>query len=144
MKKEKGIYRHDYGNTHGYRAYIKHRGQEYQKIFSDKGNPEKALLHARRWRKLKLKTLQDECGKESPLKKSYSNNKSGVTGVCRSGNSWQASWVEKGVARSRKFSVHIHGKTNSFRFACQVRAQAEQRLYGEVIQPKLKSYAIKK
>jgi hypothetical protein len=89
LEKEKGIYRHDYSNTHGYRAYIKFKGKEYQKIFSDKGDPEEALEKARHWRKL---------------------------------------------------TVEIHGEAESFRLACRERAQAEQRLYGEVVQPVLQGY----
>lgn len=139
-EKEKGIYRHDYSNTHGYRAYIKFKGQEYQKIFSDKGDPEKALAKARQWRKLKLRTLQASEGGDNPLKKSYRNNKSGIIGVCRSGNNWQAAWVEKGTPRNRKFSIEAHGEAESFQLACRVRAEAEQRLYGEVIQPALQAY----
>jgi hypothetical protein len=140
-EKEKGIYRHDYGNTHGYRAYIKFKGQEYQKIFSDQGDPQGALEKARHWRRLKLRTLQAEESGNNPLKKSYRNNKSGIIGVCRSGNNWQAAWVEKGVARNRKFSVEVYGEAESFRLACRVRAEAEQRLYGEVIQLALQTCA---
>lgn len=140
QEKEKGIYRHDYGNTHGYRAYIKFKGQEYQRIFSDQGDPDEALAKARHWRKLKLRTLQASDTADNPLKKSYRNNKSGIIGVCRSGNSWQAAWVEKGTPRSRKFSVEVYGEAESFRHACRARAEAEQRLYGEVIQPALQAY----
>lgn len=139
-EKEKGIYRHDYGNTHGYRAYIKFKGQEYQRIFSDRGDPEGALEKARHWRKLKLRTLQASDSGDNPLKKSYRNNKSGIIGVCRSGNNWQAAWVEKGRPRSRKFSVEVYGEAESFRLACRARAEAEQRLYGEVIQTALQAY----
>ena len=139
---EKGVYRHDYGNTHGYRAYIKFKGQEYQRIFSDKGEPEQALTKAREWRRLKLRTLQASDSGDNPLKKSYSNNKSGIIGVCRSGNNWQAAWVEKGTPRSRKFSVEVYGEAESFRLACRARAEAEQRLYGEAIQPALQTYAV--
>jgi hypothetical protein len=139
-EKEKGIYRHDYGNTHGYRAYIKFKGREYQKIFSDKGDPEEALEKARHWRKLKLQTLQASDLADNPLKKTYANNKSGIIGVFRSGNLWQAAWVEKGIHRNRKFSIETYGEAESFRLACRERAQAEQRLYGEVVQPALQSY----
>ncbi|MFL6208817.1 MAG: hypothetical protein ACJ74W_08195 [Pyrinomonadaceae bacterium] len=139
-RKEKGIYRHDYSNTHGYRAYIKFKGQEYQKIFSDKGNPAKALAQARRWRKLKLQTLQASALADNPLKKMYANNKSGVTGVFRSDNNWQAAWVEKGLHRNRKFSIEAYGDKAAFRCACRERALAEQRLYGEVAQATLQHY----
>ena len=139
-EKEKGIYRHDYGNTHGYRAYIKFKGKEYQKIFSDKGDPEEALEKARHWRKLKLQTLQASGLGDHPLKRTYANNKSGIIGVFRSDNRWQAAWVEKGVQRNRKFSVEIYGEAESFRLACRERAQAEARLYGEVVQPTLQGY----
>ena len=138
--KEKGIYRHDYGNTHGYRAYIKFKGQEYQRIFSDQGDPEEALEKARHWRRLKLQTLQASDSGNNPLKKNYRNNKSGIIGVCRSGNNWQAAWVEKGTPRSRKFSIEVYGEAESFRLACRARAEAEQRLYGEVIQLALQAY----
>lgn len=138
-EREKGVYRHDYGNTRGYRAYIKFKGQEYQRIFSDQGDPEAALERARHWRKLKLRTLQASETGDNPLKKSYRNNKSGITGVCRSGNSWQASWVEKGTPRSRKFSVEVYGEAESFRLACRARAEAEERLFGEIIQPALQT-----
>jgi len=138
-EKEKGIYRHDYGNTHGYRAYIKFKGREYQRIFSDKGDPKEALEQARHWRRLKLRTLQASDSSDSPLKKSYRNNKSGIIGVCRSGNNWQAAWVEKGRPRSRKFSVGVYGEAESFRLARQTRAEAEERLYGEVVQAALQA-----
>lgn len=139
-EKEKGIYRHDYGNTHGYRAYIKFKGKEYQKTFSDKGEPEEALEKARHWRKLKLRTLQASDAGDNPLKRTYSNNKSGIVGVFRSDNRWQAAWVEKGIQRNRKFSVEVYGEAESFRLACRERAQAETRLYGEVVQPALQGY----
>ncbi len=139
-EKEKGIYRHDYDNTHGYRAYIKFRGREYQKIFSDKGDPAKALREARRWRKLKLRTLQASDSTANPLKKVYANNKSGITGVFSSGSSWQAAWVEGGIHRNRKYSVEAHGEREAFRLACRERAQAEYRLYGRVVQTALRRY----
>ncbi|MDQ3473450.1 MAG: AP2 domain-containing protein, partial [Acidobacteriota bacterium] len=98
------------------------------------------LKKARHWRKLKLRTLQASEGGDNPLKKSYRNNKSGIIGVCRSGNNWQAAWVEKGTPRNRKFSVEAHGEVESFQLACRARAEAEQRLYGEVMQSALQAY----
>lgn len=139
--KEKGITRLDYERNHGYRAYIKFKSVEYQKYFGDGDNPEKALARARRWRKLKVRTLQADAVGSSPLKKVYANNRSGVMGVCRSGNNWQAAWVEKGIHRNRKFSIDKHGEREAFRLACRERAAAEQRLYGAVYQRRLQRYA---
>ena len=139
--KDKGIYRHDYGNTHGYRAYIKFKGKEYQKIFSDKGNPARALKDARRWRREQVQWLQDSGLGDNPLKRTYSNNKSGITGVFRSAGNWQAAWVENGAQRNKKFAVAVHGEREAKRLACRERADAEERLYGAVMQPKLKRYA---
>jgi len=138
--KEKGITRMDYGSTHGYRAYIKFKGVEYQKFFADSGSPEKAQRRARHWRRLKLQTLQSEGAGDNPLKKTYSNNRSGITGVFFSDNNWQAAWVEKGIQRNRKFSVLAYGEREAKRLACRERALAEQRLYGEVAQPRLRRY----
>ncbi len=39
-------------------GHIKFKGIEYQKFFSDGGDPQEALVKARHWRKLKLQTLQ--------------------------------------------------------------------------------------
>lgn len=138
--KEKGIARCDYDRNHGYRAYIKFKGIEYQKFFSDGGDPEGALVKARHWRRLKVQTLQASEAADNPLKKVYANNKSGITGVCRSGNNWQTAWVENGIHRNRKFSIEKHGEREAFSLACRERAQAEQRLYGEVIQTALQDY----
>lgn len=139
--KEKGISRLDYERNHGYRAYIKFKGVEYQKYFGDGDNPEKALANARQWRKLKVRTLQADAVGSSPLKKIYSNNQSGITGVGRSGDYWQAAWVEKGANRNRKFSITTHGEREAFRLACRERAEAEKRLYGAVFQKRLQRYA---
>lgn len=139
--KEKGIARLDYERNHGYRAYIKFKGVEYQKYFGDGDNPQQALTKARHWRKLKVRTLQAEAVGSSPLKKVYANNQSGITGVCRSGNYWQAAWIEKGLHRNRKFSIDKHGAREAFRLACRERAEAEKRLYGAVFQRRLQRYA---
>ena len=138
--KEKGITRMDYGSTHGYRAYIKFKSVEYQKFFADSGAPLKALAKARHWRRLKLKTLQADAAGDPPLKKTYSNNKSGITGVFISDQNWQAAWVENGIQRNRKFSIEKYGARKAKWLACQERALAEQRLYGAVAQPRLQRY----
>lgn len=140
-EKEKGITRCDYARNHGYRAYIKFKGKEYQRFFGDKGDPEEALARARHWRRAKLRDLQSSADADVSLKEKAVNNKSGITGVHCRPTKWCATWVEKGHNIHHSFSIEKYGEREAFRLACQERAEAEKRLYGAVIQPALQDYA---
>ncbi len=80
---ERGIYRVNYPSHNGYRVYLKFKGIEYQKVFGVSGGERKALAQARRWRKEKLREIQNLPEANNPLKKLMSNNTSGITGVRR-------------------------------------------------------------
>jgi len=139
---ERGIYRVNYPSHKGIRAYVKFKDTEYQKVFSigSGGGVRKALAAARRWRKERLREIQNliiEAG--NPLKRMMSNNTSGITGVRRAPTAWSATWVENGKQQHRSFAVEKHGEQEAFHLACQARAEAEKRLYGQVFQDALKS-----
>jgi len=134
---ERGIYRVHYPSHKGYRAYLKFKGIEYQKVFAFGDDPEQALAKARQWREDKLREIQSLPDAGNPLKKIMKNNVSGISGVRRGKTAWIASWVENGKLTHRWFAVSRHGEQQAFKNACQVRADAEKRLYGQVFQPAL-------
>ncbi|CAN5569434.1 hypothetical protein BH18ACI1_BH18ACI1_15900 [soil metagenome] len=134
---ERGIYRVNYPSHNGYRVYLKFKGVEYQKVFGVSGGERKALAQARRWRKEKLREIQNLPEANNPLKKLMSNNTSGITGVRRGKTAWSATWVENGKQIHRSFAVEKHGEDEAFRLACRARAEAEKRMYGQVFQSAL-------
>jgi hypothetical protein len=136
---ERGIYRVNYPSHKGIRAYLKFKGTEYQKVFALNGGERKALAKARKWRKEKLREIQDLPEANNPLKRMQSNNTSGITGVRRGKTAWSATWVEDGKQMHRSFAVEKHGEDEAFKLACQARAEAEKRIYGQVFQAALKS-----
>ncbi len=135
---ERGIYRVHYPSHKGYRAYLKFKGVEYQKVFTEGDEPDQALAKARQWREEKLREIQLLPGADNPLRKMMSNNTSGITGVRRNDTAWVANWVENGTQFQRSFAVERHGEREAFKGACQARAAAEERIYGQVCQPVLK------
>ncbi len=56
---ERGIYRVNYPSHKGIRAYLKFKDTEYQKVFGLSGGERKALAQARKWRKEKLREIQN-------------------------------------------------------------------------------------
>lgn len=134
---ERGIYRVNYPSHKGIRVYLKFKDTEYQKVFS--GNERKALVLARRWRKEKLREIQNSPEAANPLKRMQSNNKSGIAGVRRGKTAWSATWVENGKQQHRSFAVGKFGEDEAFKLACQARADAEKRIYGQVFQDALKN-----
>ena len=56
---ERGIYRVNYPSHRGIRVYLKFKDTEYQKVFALSGGERKALAAARRWRKEKLREIQN-------------------------------------------------------------------------------------
>ena len=141
---ERGIYRVNYPSHKGIRAYLKFKDTEYQKVFSLGGGGErKALAQARRWRKEKLREIQNSPEAANPLRRMQSNNKSGIVGVRRGRTAWSATWsatwTENGTQFHRSFSIDKFGEEEAFRLACQARAEAEKRIYGQVFQTALKS-----
>ncbi len=140
---ERGIYRVNYPSHKGIRAYLKFKDTEYQKVFALSGGERKALTQARRWRKEKLREIQNSPEAQNPLKRMQSNNKSGIVGVRRGRTAWSAvwsaTWTENGTQFHRSFSIDKFGEDEAFRLACQARAEAEKRIYGQVFQDALKS-----
>ena len=140
---ERGIYRVNYPSHKGIRVYMKFKDTEYQKVFSLGGGERKALAAARRWRKERLREIQNSPAAENPLKKLMKNNTSGITGVRRGKTAWSAvwsaTWVENGKQFHRSFSIEKFGEDEAFKLACKTRAEAEKRIYGQVFQDALKS-----
>ena len=137
---ERGIYRVNYPSHKGIRVYLKFKDTEYQKVFSiGKGGERKALAAARRWRKERLREIQNSPEAQNPLRRKQSNNKSGISGVRRGKTAWSATWVENGKQQHRSFAVEKHGEEQAFKMACRARAEAEKRIYGQVFQEELKA-----
>ncbi len=141
---ERGIYRVSYPSHKGIRVYLKFRDTEYQKVFALTDGVRKTLASARAWRNERLREIQALPEADNPLKKLMKNNKSGISGVRRGKTAWSpawnATWVENGKQIHRSFAVEKHGEEEAFRLACQARADAEKRMYGQVFQEALKSY----
>ncbi|MEP6924571.1 MAG: AP2/ERF family transcription factor [Pyrinomonadaceae bacterium] len=135
---ERGIYRVNYPSHKGIRAYLKFKDFEFQKVFALGNGERQALAAARKWREEKLREIQNMPEARNPLKKLMKNNTSGITGVRRRETAWSATWVENGKQQYRSFAVEKFSEKEAFRLACQARAQAEQRMYGEVFQDALK------
>ena len=140
---ERGIYRVNYPSHKGIRAYLKFKDTEYQKVFGLSGGERKALDRARKWREEKLREIQNSPEAANPLKRMQSNNTSGIVGVRRGRTTWSdvwsATWTENGTQFHRSFSIAKFGEDEAFRLACQARAEAEKRIYGQVFQDALKS-----
>ncbi len=143
MRIERGIYRVNYPSHKGIRVYLKFKDTEYQKVFGLSGGERKALAAARRWRKERLREIQNSPEAQNPLKKMMKNNTSGITGVRRGKTAWSdvwsATWVENGKQFHRSFSTEKFGEEEAFRLACKARAKAEKRIYGQVFQDALKN-----
>ncbi len=137
---ERGIYRVNYPSHKGIRVYLKFKDTEYQKVFALSAGERKALAQARRWRKERLREIQNSPEAQNPLKKLMKNNTSGITGVRRGKTAWSATWVENGTQIHRSFAVEKFGEDEAFKLACQARAEAEKRIYGQVFQAPLKSH----
>ncbi len=139
---ERGIYKVNYPSHKGIRAYLKFKDTEFQKVFSiSGGGTRKALAAARRWRKERLREIQNSPEAANPLRKKQFNNTSGITGVRRGKTAWSATWGEGGKQFHRSFAVGKHGENEAFRLACRARAEAEKRVYGQVFQDALKDMA---
>ena len=140
---ERGIYRINYPSHKGIRVYLKFKDTAFQKYFALSDGEQKALVKARKWRKEKLREIQNSPEANNPLRKMQSNNKSGIVGVRRGKTAWSATWnatwTENGRQFHRSFSIEKFGETEAFRLACQARAEAEKRIYGQVFQDALKS-----
>ena len=136
---ERGIYRVNYPSHKGIRAYIKFKDTEYQKVFALGGGERKALAQAKRWRREKLREIQNSPEAANPLKRMQSNNSSGISGVRRGKTAWSATWVESGKQQHRSFAVEKFGEPEAFKLACRARAAAEKRIYGQVFQDALKN-----
>ena len=140
---ERGIYRVNYPSHKGIRVYLKFKDTEYQKVFAFSGGTRKTLARARRWRKEKLREIQNSPEAANPLKRIQSNNKSGIVGVRRGktawSETWSATWTENGRQFHRSFSIDKFGEDEAFKLACQARRDAEKRIYGQVFQDTLKN-----
>ncbi len=140
---ERGIYRVNYPSHKGIRAYLKFKDTEYQKVFSIGTKSERtAIAKARKWRKERLREIQNSPEGQNPVRRKMKNNASGISGVRRSPTAWSATWTENGVQRHRSFAVGKFGEDEAFKLACQARREAEQKLYGGFVQEELKSPVI--
>ena len=140
---ERGIYRVNYPSHKGIRAYLKFKDTEYQKVFSvGKKSERTAIAKARKWRKERLREIQDSPEGQNPIRRKMKNNASGITGVRRSPTAWSATWTENGVQKHRSFAVGRFGEDEAFKLACEARRDAEQKLYGGFVQEELKSPVI--
>ncbi len=136
---ERRIYRVNYPSHKGIRVYLKFKDTEYQKVFPLSEGERKALAKARRWRKERLREIQNSPEAQNPLRKTQSNNKSGISGVRRGKTAWSATWTENGKQFHRSFAVEKFGEEEAFKLACRARAEAEKRIYGEAFQDALKN-----
>ncbi len=135
---ERGIYRVNYPSHKGIRVYLKFKDVEYQKVFALGDGERRALAKARKWRKERLREIQNSPEAQNPLKRLMKNNTSGITGVRRGKTAWSATWVENGKQIHRSFAAEKHGEEEAFRLARKTRAEAEKRMYGQVFQDALK------
>ena len=136
---ERGIYRVNYPSHRGIRVYLKFKDTEYQKVFAFTDGEKKALARARRWRKERLREIQNLPEASNPLRRMQSNNTSGITGVRRGKTAWSATWVENGKQQHRSFAVEKFGEKEAARLARAARRDAEKRIYGQVFQTILKN-----
>ena len=124
---ERGIYRVNYPSHKGIRAYLKFKGTEYQKVFALKGGERKTLARARRWRKEKLREIQNSPEAQNPLKRMQSNNKSGIAGVRRGKTAWSATWTENGKQFHRSSAVEKFGEEEAAKVGQGFRCERRQR-----------------
>lgn len=140
---ERGIYLVNYPSHKGVRVYLKFKDAEYQKVFTLSGGMRTALAAARRWRKERLREIQNSPEARNPLKRMQSNNTSGIIGVRRGKTAWSATWsatwTENGKQFHRSFSIDKFGEEEAFRLARLARRDAEKRIYGQVFQDALKT-----
>lgn len=136
---ERGIYRVNYPNQKGVRAYLKFKDREYQKVFRVTDSVGKTIAEAKAWREEKLREIQASPEAANPLKRKQKNNKTGFAGVRRGKTAYGATWVENGVQKHRSFAIEKFGKAQAFFLACQARAEAEKRLFGKIYQPELEA-----
>ncbi len=142
---ERGIYRVNYPSHKGIRAYLKFKDIEYQKVFSIGAKSERtALAKARKWRRERLREIQNSPEGQNPMRRKMKNNTSGISGVRRSPTAWSATWTENGVQKHRSFAVGRFGEDEAFKLACQARRDAEQKIYGGFSQEELQSPVIAK
>lgn len=132
----KGISRIDSHNTHGWFVRKYHQGRTISKFFSDTRYQSKAraLAAARAYRtKLdeKFPAPASNAFRTAPQK----NSSTGVAGVSetfmRSRNGrkipcFTVTWrPEKGVSRTKKFSINAYGREEAFRRAVEFRREME-------------------
>ncbi|MBC7795756.1 MAG: AP2 domain-containing protein [Pyrinomonadaceae bacterium] len=134
---ERGIYHLNYPSNKGFRAYVKFKETEHQKIFAIQGSLLQAYSKAKKWREDRLREIQESPDAFYPLKRKMANNKSGVTGVHRSPTSWVASWANNGRVVHRHFAVEKYGEREAFQLACSARAEAQKRMFGKILQEEL-------
>ena len=138
MTEEKvvGVSRIDSKDTHGWFVRKRYQGQVYSKFFSDsRYDSKQAAFEA-------AKTYRAQLDKKYPPPKTRAfrsraqkNNRTGVVGVSetfmRSHNGkkipcFTVSWrPQKGVSKTKKFSILAHGKEEAFRLAVKFRKEME-------------------
>ena len=119
----------------GYLVRVTRRRKLSTKLFCDKeyGGKRKALLAAKKYRDKLEKTLKSYSAKEL-ARKPRANNTSGIAGVrlaLERDTRWESEpeyeyWVaqwspEKGVRRTRRFSVDKYGYDEAYRLAVKAR-----------------------
>lgn len=135
----KGISRIDSKNTHGWFVRKYYHGKTYSRFFSDSRyqSKEEALKAARAYRlKLdeKFPAPKTTAFRTAPQK----NSSTGVVGVSetfmRSRNGrkipcFTVTWrPEKGVSRTKKFSIQAYGRAEAFKMAVEFRREKEEEM----------------
>jgi hypothetical protein len=134
--KMKGISRIDSKNTHGWFVRKYHQGRTYSRFFSDSRfeSRDEALSAAKAFRRKldeRFPPPATTAFRAAPQK----NSSTGVVGVSetfmRSRNGkkvpcFTVTWrPEKGVSRTKKFSINAYGRDEAFRLAVEFRREKE-------------------
>ncbi len=138
-QKAVGVSRIDTDDTHGWFVRKRHQGRTHSKFFSDSryGSKDKAFEAATSYRAQldeKYPLPQTRAYRSAAQK----NNTTGVVGVSetymRSRNGkkipcFTVTWrPQKGVSRTKKFSIPAHGRDEAFRLAVDFRRQMEEEM----------------
>lgn len=150
----KGISRIDQPSrrTHGWYVRVSFRGEQRARFVSDQmyGGKRKALREAVRVRD----GLEDELGRphtDRQVVGRAARTNTGIVGVQRTRRRerrrdgtvalrdvFMITWMpEPGVTSRTTVSVAKWGEGEAFRIACQVRAEKESEMYGQIVQEKL-------
>lgn len=135
-EKTTGVSRIDTDDTHGWFVHKRHQGRIHSKFFSDSryGSRDKAFEAAKSYR-ARLDEKYPLPRTRAFRNQAQKNNTTGVVGVSetymRSRNGkkipcFTVTWrPQKGVSRTKKFSIAAYGREEAFRKAVEFRQQME-------------------